>query len=209
METVTALDEAKILGYFESLRSAFLTKLIVIGAVVSMRDGKLKIDAQRLPSDVVTAVEQEFDDPLFYKALRQGNDEILLNYQDDLVTSLFGSSWIVFEQITKDLVNPDYTTQVGDFSVNYQNNRFQFTTLEKKDIELFYYVRNAIQHHNGAYYALKSIDHRYAGKNFVSTGHLGEKIEIDAKVAWRIAKDLERYTLKAWGNAKNFVPRAP
>ena len=59
----------------------------------------------------------------------------------------------------------------------------------------------------GAYYAAKDIDHRYAGVDFKSKDHHGEKIEASLQLAWTIASDLERYTLKAWNNAKNFRPR--
>ena len=62
-------------------------------------------------------------------------------------------------------------------------------------------LRNAIAHHNGAYFASKSIDHRYKGKDFKSEGHHGEKIEVPMMVTWEISKDLERYSLKAWNNA--------
>ena len=72
----------------------------------------------------------------------------------------------------------------------------------KNDLEFFYYIRNAALHYNGAYYAAKSISHRYKGKDFISADHVGEKIEASIKLAWDIATDLEKYSLKAWRNAK-------
>jgi hypothetical protein len=120
-----------------------------------------------------------------------------------MYTSLFTSSWNVFEQIVKDLTKPNYATDAEELSVCYQNNRFQFDKREKKDIELFYYIRNAIHHCNGAYYATKDINHRYGGADFVSRGHHGEKINIKANVAWTITLDLQKYTIKAWNNAKS------
>ena len=116
------------------------------------------------------------------------------------------SSWNVFEQIVKDLTIADYSTQMLDLSVCYQSGRFQFDKREKKNIDLFYYIRNAICHHNGAYYASKEIDHTYGGSVFRSNGHCGEKIDMNLKLTWEMALDIERYTLKAWNNARAFNP---
>jgi hypothetical protein len=209
VEDINNLDEAKLLGYFESIKSVFLLKLIFLVSFLKEEDGKRSIDASRLTADAVNSVRLLFDDPLFYKALGKGNEELYLNYLEDMLTSLMTSSWNVFEQITKDLAKTDYATQVEEQSVAYQNKRFQLDAREKKDVELFYYFRNAIHHYNGAYYAVKEIDHRYAGKDFKSKGHHGEKIEMDIKLAWNIACDLERYTIKAWNNAKNFNSAKP
>jgi hypothetical protein len=101
----------------------------------------------------------------------------------------------------KDLIKPDYATDTEDLSVCCKNGRFLFDKCEKKDIELFYYIRNAIHHCNGAYYASKDINHRYGGAGFVSQGHHAEKIDIKVGVAWAIALDLQKYTMKAWNNA--------
>lgn len=51
-----------------------------------------------------------FDDPLFLQAPAMGNEEPYLNYHGDMITSLFTSSWNVFEQITKHLTATDYST---------------------------------------------------------------------------------------------------
>jgi len=209
LEDINKLDEAKLLGYFETIKSVFLLKFIFLVSVLKDEDGKRSIDASKLPLDAVNSVKLLFDDPLFYKALSWDNEELYLNYLEDMLTSLVTSSWNVFEQITKDLTKPDYATHNDDLSVCYQNNKFQFDAREKKDIELFYYLRNAIHHYNGAYYAAKDIDHRYAGVDFKSKGHHGEKIDINIQLASRIAADLRRYTMKAWKNAKNFKPTRP
>jgi hypothetical protein len=207
VETVTSLDEAKVLGYFETIKSVFLLKLILLTSVTKTNaNGKRTIDMSRLggPIDAVKAV---VDDPIFYQALARGNDELVANFQEDIMTSLFSASWIVFEQITKDLTRADYATRADELNLCYQNGRFRFDAREKKDIELFYYMRNAIQHYNGAYYAYKDIDHRYAGVDFKSQGHHGEKLDMNIALTWRIANDLERYTLKAWSNSKTFASK--
>ena len=126
-----------------------------------------------------------------------------------MVTSLLTSSWNVFEQITKDLTKANYATQTDELSVCYQNNKFQFNSHEKKDIELFYYIRNAIHHYNGAYNAAKDIDHRYAGMDFKSLGHYGEKMDVSIELAWKITRDLSRYTIKAWSNANSLRSAKP
>ena len=200
MEKTTDLDEAKLLGYFETIRSVFLTKFIFLVAALKEKDGKKYID---LPEDAIKAVSDEFDDPIFYKAIRKGNEEVYLNFFDDMYTSLFTSSWNVFEQVIKDLSKANYANDTEELSVTYQSGRFQFDKREKKDIDLFYYIRNAIYHYNGAYFAVKDVNHRYGGADFVSQGHHGEKIDIKAKVAWQMALDLQKYTIKAWSNAKS------
>lgn len=151
VEEINALDEAKILGYFETVKSVFLLKLVLLVSVVKERNGKYSIDPAKIPDDAIDSAKALIDDPIFYKALRRGNEELYLNYAEDMITGLLTSSWIVFEQITKDLVKPDYATQPEELSVSYQNSLFQFSKREKKDLELFYYIRNANQHYNGSY----------------------------------------------------------
>jgi hypothetical protein len=34
----------------------------------------------------------------------------------------------------------------------------------------------------------------------------GEKIDMNLKLTWEMARDIERYTLKAWNNAMAFTP---
>lgn len=204
VESINSLDEAKILGYFESIKSVFLLKFVLIASVLEEAHGRRYVDPRKVPDDAIKAVREQIDDPLFYKALSKGNEELCLNYMDDMGTSLVSSAWIVFEQITKDLTKADYAANADELSVCYQNGKFQFGAREKKDIELFYYIRNAIQHYNGAYYAAKDIDHRYAGIDFKSHGRYGEKMDLSLKLSWRIASDLERYATKAWENAKSF-----
>ncbi len=209
MEKVTDLDEAKLLGYFESIKGVFLTKFVFVAAFTKKSNGTHHFDAASIPREAIDYVKHEFDDPVFYKALEQSNPELHANFIDDLVTSLLTSSWNIFEQITKDLTSLDYSTKPDDLSVCYTNGKFQFDKREKKDIELFYYIRNATHHYNGAYYAGKDIDHRYAGIDFKSSGHYGEKIPVNIPTAYQMSVDMERYTIKAWQNAANFSESAP
>jgi hypothetical protein len=138
IEHTSSLDEAKLLGYFETIKSVFLLKLILLHSVLKRDDaGKLAIDALGLIS-ATKEVQALIDDPIFYKALANGNNELVLNFQEDIITSLFSSSWIVFEQVTKDLTHTDYATKDDDLSLCYQNGRFQFTDREKRDISFFY-----------------------------------------------------------------------
>jgi hypothetical protein len=204
MEDINNLDEAKLLGYFETIRSVFIVKFIFLVSNVSEGHGHRYIDTAKIPPDAIAAAKQEFEDPLVYGALESRNEELYHNVAEDLITALIGSSWNVFEQIIKDLTKADYATHAEDLSVTYQSGKFQFDVREKRDLDLFYYLRNAIYHFNGAYFRGKDIDHRFAGSDFKSTGRYGQKIEIKIPVAWKIALALERYTMKAWGKAKTF-----
>lgn len=205
-ELVTGLDEAAILGYFESLRGVFLTKWVVLAALTRDRDGRHILDPDVLPATAIAEAEAAFPDPLFYPAFRQGNAELHTNFLEDMGTALVTSAWNIFELVTKHLVRPDYVLQSGAMSMCYENSRFRFTTREKKDLELFHTIRNALHHYNGAYYAGRSIDHRYAGVDFVSSGREGQKIPMNLGMAHSIACDLERYTLKAWACARRPRP---
>lgn len=207
LEKITDLDETKLLGYFESIKGVFLTKFIFIAAFTKELNGVRSFTA--IPQAAIDEVKEVFDDPIFYKALEQSNAELHANFVEDMVNSLLTSSWNIFEQITKDLSSRDYSTKTDELSVCYTNGRFQFDKREKKDIELFYYIRNATHHYNGAYYAGKDVDHRYDGCDFKSSGHYGEKIEVNVRTAYRISTDLERYTIKAWQNATSTNSRAP
>lgn len=209
VETVTNLDEVKILGYFESLRGIFLGRFLMLATFTRTEGDKRTLDAGLLAPDTLAEVQALFPDPVFYASLARGNAELFDNLLDDLSTSTVTASWNVFEQIIKDLLRADYVLHAGEMSANYQNARFQFTTREKKDLDLFYYLRNATHHYNGAYYAAKAINHRYAGQDFVSAGHEGEKMPGSIGLSYRILQDLERYSLKAWSNARALAAKRP
>lgn len=207
MEKITDLDEAMLLGYFESIRGVFLTKFVFLAAFTGESKGERCFVA--IPQAAIDDVKQNFDDPIFFKALEQSNSELHANFVEDMVTSLLSASWNIFEQVTKDLASRDYSTKTDELSVCYTNGKFQFDKREKKDIELFYYIRNATHHYNGAYYAGKDIDHCYDGIDFKSLGHHGEKIQSNIRTGYRMLADIERYTIKAWQNAKRFNNGAP
>lgn len=202
MEEINNLDETKLLGYFESIRSVFFLKFIFLLSFLKEKNGKTFIDGTKIPLDALNQAKKLLPDPVFYEALNKGNEELYLNFLDDMLTSLITSSWNVFEQITKDLSTENYATQKTDLKVCYENSKFQFDTREKKDLKLFYYIRNAICHYNGAYYSFKEIDHHYKDNHFNSIGHHGEKIDITLRVAWEIACDIEKHSLKAYKNGK-------
>ena len=200
--SVLNLDESKILGYFETIHGVFLSKVIFLFSHLDANGTASCIEPTSVPVDAINEVKKLFDYPLFYKAFVNKNAELYLNLQEDIVTSTVITSWIVFEQIVKDLSVANYAQLASQNSVNYENRIFQFEKREIKDLELFYYIRNATLHYNGAYYAAKNISHRYKGTDFISAGHIGEKIETSIILAWDIAIDLEKHSLKAWNNAK-------
>ncbi len=126
---------------------------------------------------------------------------MFLNFQEDITTTLLISSWIVFELIIKDLTKKDYALTTDDISTDYKKNIFGLSEREKKNLDLFYYIRNAIVHYNGAYYAYREIDHTYEGFRYFSKGQEGTKIFIpNNQVAFKMHLDIEDYTYKAWDN---------
>lgn len=127
IEKVTSLDELKALGYFETIRCVFFTKLLFLA---NHTDGQKLII--RVPNDVKEVFKDFFDFTQFMKALKRGNSELLLNFQDDIGTSLIISSWIVFEQIIKDLTKKDYALSKDNISVDYKKNIFGLSDREKK-----------------------------------------------------------------------------
>ncbi len=196
IEKVTSLDELKALGYFETIRCVFFTKLLLL---TEHTDGqKLIIN---VPADVKGFFKEFSDFTQFMKALKRGNNELLLNFQDDIVTSLLISSWVVFELIIKDLSKKDYALTKDDISADYHKNIFGLSNSEKKKLDLFYYIRNAILHYNGAYYSYKEIDQVYNGYRYFSKEQEGIKIFIPSTLtAFKMHLDIERYTYKSWDN---------
>ncbi|QEC66758.1 hypothetical protein FRZ67_05360 [Panacibacter ginsenosidivorans] len=196
IEKITNLDELKALGYFESIRSVFFTKLLLL---INHTDGKKLII--NIPEDVKAILNDHLDFPQYLKALKKGNKELLLNFQEDIVTTLLINSWVVFELIIKSLSKKNYALSEEDISVNYYKNIFGLTQLEKKNLDLFYYIRNAFVHYNGAYYSYKEIDHVYNGHRFFSKSREGSKIIIpDTDFAFKMHLDIEKYAYKAWDN---------
>jgi len=207
MESINQVDEAKLLGYFETTKSVFLLKFILLVSFTKEQNGTRSLDVAKLPADAIAFAQNVFDFPLFYKALVKDNEELCANFHEDMVTTALTSSWLVFEQLIKDLNKQDYATSAENASMTYQSGKFQFDARKKKDLDLFYYIRNAIQHYNGAYHVHKDIDHRFAGTDFKSIGHHGEKIEVNIQMAWQIVCTLEQYAMEAWKNAKTFTQK--
>ncbi|HCL57451.1 MAG TPA: hypothetical protein DHW82_10645 [Spirochaetia bacterium] len=202
IETVTNLDEAKVPGYFESIKSVFFTKLLFV--TLNSNGEKFTFS---VPKENSRSFKEKLKDyNLFEKALIEGNNELFHNFLDDIVSSLIISSWICFEQIIKDLTKKNYSLSENDISVDYKKNSFGFSDEEKRNLDLFYYIRNAIVHYNGAYYTYKSINVNYKGTIFNSKGNEGEKILIkDIEQAFSIHLDLEQYAFKAWHNSKRIL----
>lgn len=200
IEKVTSIDELKALGYFETIRSVLFTKLILL---TNHTDGeKLIIDVK---NDVSNELEKLSDFPQFMKALKRGNIELLLNFQEDIITSLLITSWVVFELIIKNLSKNDYALTKDDISVNYHRKIFGLSNSQKKDLDLFYYIRNAIVHYNGAYYSYKEIDHVYNGHRYFTKGQEGMKICLpDWDVAFKMHLDIEKYAYKSWDNYQTY-----
>jgi hypothetical protein len=195
IERIDGLDEAKIIGYFESIRSVFLVNLSFLVGVESTQPSD---DFYKYVVGFAAKVPEIIAEPLGLKALERGNWQVRENLKDDLVTSSLLNSWGVFEQITREVPNPGYANDSALLTASFERNVFGFTKEEKEDLQLFQYFRHAIMHYNGAYYAYRSIDHTYAGNLYQSKGHCGEKIVISPKTAWTILLDLEKYSLKAW-----------
>lgn len=194
-EKITNLTSDMVLGYFETLKSCFYVKMGVLYWFQSGDIGK-----HRDLSSVASILAQEFNDDLAAKVLNSITSEVVENFKEDAVTALMLSAWTVFEQVIKDLTVPDYATQPNLLQADYHNGILGFTQLERKEIDLFYHMRNAIAHYNGAYHAYRTVDTTYKGQHFKSDGHIGEKIVISPRLAMNIANDLEKYAMKAWSH---------
>jgi len=203
VETIDNINEAKILGYFEVIRGTFLTKILQFLMVRGEKDSHPIIDRSKIPDGVIAEVKQMFgDENLFFQALDLENEELYYNLIDDILTSTLVGAWITFEQITKDIPNKNYSHSLDDQSLDYKRGDFGFSKQEKNNLDLFYYIRNSIQHYNGGYFASKEINTKYNGQVFQSKGHIGEKMNISLQTAYKIALDLEHLTCKAWSNFK-------
>jgi len=201
IEKVTNLDDSKVPAYFESIKSVFFTKVLLFS--VHKKDDSLIIPIADDVSKTMKDTFPEYD--LYEKAILRGNKEIMDNYNDDIYNSLIITSWVAFELVIKDLTKKDYSLCADDISVDYKENIFGLEDREKKDLDLFYYIRNAFVHYNGAYFSYRLIDHTYNGHSFKSTGHEGEKINIpDMQTAYAIHLDLEKYAYKAWNNYQKY-----
>lgn len=202
-ETINNLDEASLLGYFESITGVFLTKLILVASITKQINGKNTLSFPFNADILINEIKPTFDEDIFFSALEQGNAEIISNLTEDVITSALICSWGVFELTLKTLESGNYFNLPDNKPVNYAKGIYKFSKTEKKNIELFYYFRNAIVHYNGAYYSYRSIGHQYCGQKFQSNGNEGEKIKISPKIVYSIIKDLGRYSAKAWDSCKS------
>jgi hypothetical protein len=192
-----------VLGYFESIKSVFLLKSALLWGLESK---ELRDEFYPLVLRAAAAVVEEFSEPLFIKALQKRNPEVRDNLKEDIVTDTLLSAWAVFEQITREVPNPSYAGDAAVLTAGFERNVFGFTRAEKEDLEFFQYLRHAIMHYNGSYYAYRSIEHKYNGKRYESKGHAGEKMVSSPKTVWKILLDLEKYSLKAWNAVRGGGP---
>lgn len=196
IESINDLEDYMVLGYFESIKGVFYAKMGVAGWF------ELGNVAQhRELSSAASKMAKEFGDEDSALALSHLQPEMVENLKEDAITAAVLSAWAVFEQIIKDLPNPDYADTGTMFNADFYRNIFGFTNQEKKELEFFYHLRNAIVHYNGAYHAYRQVDLTYEGEHFKSAGHFGEKMIVSPKIAHKIVCDLEKYAIKAWSNS--------
>lgn len=142
--------------------------------------------------------------------LDTGTTELFDNLLEDIATAGLIGTWIVFEQVTKQLRMVNYSHSLEEISMNFRDSAFGLSDREKADLDLFYYFRNACVHYNGAYFAASSVDHTYRGVRYVSAGHHGQKIALSPPLVHNICRDVEAMTLKSWSNFKRYgTPRPP
>jgi hypothetical protein len=194
-ETVTHLDEVKVLGYFETLRSTFLLKILLVSSHLDF-EAKVLLP-ETFKAEQVTIYKGMFENDTF-AALYARSENLPLNLMEDVVTSALIGSWIIFELIIKDRTHRDYSLHSGELQISYQQNIFGLSQSEKRDLDLFCYLRNAYVHYNGSYYGSKQIDHVFAGTRFCSSGHEGEKIIVSPETTWKALLRIEELALKAW-----------
>lgn len=198
-ESIDNLTEVMILGYFESIKGVFITKWLLL---VNMTDATYE---HFVPGEFDAALTAEiqalFPVNLAYNALANpANEHMVANFVQDIATTAIISAWCVFEQLIKHLAVPNYAHDANQLNASYQRAVFGLSHIEKDNLNLFYYIRNAIVHYNGAYFAATAINHSYNGQNYVSIGHEGEKISILQATAWRMINDIEAYSIKAYQN---------
>ena len=141
-ESVLDLNEENILGYFEGCRCTFRFKLILL---FQLLDGDGDFQQDRLSEEATATIEQSFPDDLFFKALKQGNSEIIDYYKEDIIRGAIVDTWSAFELITKSLLGGNYSLRDGDSTLSYEANSFGFNKREKKDLGLLSMLLQAIK----------------------------------------------------------------
>ncbi|WP_331285799.1 MULTISPECIES: hypothetical protein [Methylobacteriaceae] len=195
VEKVTDLTSEKVLGYFETVKSVFYVKMAMINWFYSG-----DVVKHRALSAAAAEMAGNFGDDFMQRGLNNITEEVVENLKEDATTALIVSSWSVFEQIIKDLTVPDYSTHPSMLQADYHNGILGYSQGERAEIGLFYHLRNAIVHYNGAFHAYRTVDITYAGTHFKSEGHFGEKIVVSPKLAMSICDDLQKYAMKAWSH---------
>lgn len=194
-ESINGLTSDKVLGYFETMKSCFYVKM---GMMLWFEGGD--IEKHRDLSSVSAAMAHEFNDELAVNILSSITPEVVDNLKEDAVTALLVSGWSVFEQVIKDLTAPDYATQATMLQADFHNGILGFTQNERDEIALFYHIRNAIVHYNGAYHAYRKVDITYNGQHFRSDGNYGQKIVVSPNLAMQICNDIQNYAMQAWSH---------
>lgn len=200
MEKVTDLNEKKIDGYFDTIKTVFFTQLVTEELLFN-ENGQAVL---KLDNNVYNTYKNTYSDfERFDKYFHHGDGTIRNNFHDIIFTNIIINSWIIFELIIKDLTSKDYSEKENDITLDYKSNKFGFSKKEKSDLDLFYYIRNSYVHYNGAYHKTKKINHTYEGQLFSSSNHEGEQIEInDLIIAYKMHLDMQRMAKKAWANVK-------
>jgi hypothetical protein len=204
-ESIDYLNEARVLGYFESIKGIFITKWSMLWTLASNDREHFRADA--FPQAVIEDIRALYPFPGAYAALQNPADEhMVANMVDDIITISVMHAWSVFEQLIKHLPNNNYAHVGSQYTADFERRVFAFTAAEKDDLKLIYYIRNAIAHYSGAYNAYKEVDHVYRGFHFQSIGREGQPIGMTEAIAWNMLCDIERLGLKAWTNWKAANP---
>jgi len=198
-ESIDNLNEVMFLGYFESIKGVFITKWMLL---LNLTDAAHK---HFVPAEFDNAITQhlrgQFPFDLAYNALANpANEHMVANFVQDITTTAIISSWCVFEELIKHLPVPNYAHDAGQLNASYQRGPFALSHAEKDNLDLFYYIRNALVHYNGAYFASTAVNQTYNGQHYASIGHEGEKISVSPATAWWMIGDIEAYAIKAWTN---------
>src|SRR4051794_40577153 len=149
-EKITGQDEVTTLGYFETLKSTFLVKVLLLWS--HLDPGLTYLVPESFHTNHIQAIEEAFPGDKSFSSLRARSDTLVPNLRDDIGTSPLIGGWMVFELIIKDRTNKDYALSPTELAADFRHNMFGFSDREKKDLELFYYIRNALVHYNGGYY---------------------------------------------------------
>jgi len=94
-ERIDNLDEAMVIGYFESIKSVFLLKSALLWGLES---DELQDEFYGLVLRSADEVAKDFGEPLWLKALQKRNWQVRENLKEDIMTGTLLSAWAVFER---------------------------------------------------------------------------------------------------------------